>query len=168
RTPVDGRGVSRRVAVVGAGVIGLCSAYDLVRDGHEVVVFEKDASGRATTSFGNAGMIVPSHFVPLAAPGVIRQALRWMADPTSPFYLKPRPSLDLLAWGYRFWGAATAAKVRKVAPLLVELNLASRGAYDQLATELHDDFGLTKRGLLMLSFTDHGHAEELALAGEAR
>src|SRR5690606_25974017 len=72
--------VTGRVAVVGAGVIGLCSAYYLAREGHEVVVYERDTATRASTSFGNAGMIVPSHFVPLAAPGVIGQALRWLGD----------------------------------------------------------------------------------------
>lgn len=159
--------MSRRVAVVGAGVIGLCSAYHLVCEGHRVVVFEKDTRCRATTSYGNAGMIVPSHFVPLSAPGVVSQALRWMGDPTSPFYLKPRPSLELAAWGYRFWRSATTTQVRRVAPLLVELNLASRAAYEQLADELPDDFGLTRRGLLMLSASEHGHQEELAQAEEA-
>jgi len=160
--------VSRRVAVVGAGVIGLCSAYYLAGEGHEVVVFERDGRQRFTTSFGNAGMIVPSHFVPLAAPGVMNQALRWLADPGSPFYLKPRFSPELFAWAYRFWRAATPARALRAAPLLLELNLASREAYRELAADLKDDFGLERRGLLLLSATEQGHEEEVRLAHEAR
>lgn len=157
-----------RVAVIGAGVIGLCSAYYLTREGYEVVVYDRDSAARSTTSFGNAGMIVPSHFVPLAAPGIIKQALRWLTDPGSPFYLKPRLSPDLLAWGYRFWRASNNAQVRRAAPLLLELNLASRLAYHELATELADDFGLSDRGLLLLCATQAGFDDEQEVAAEAR
>lgn len=154
--------------MIGAGVVGLCSAYYLARDGHEVVVYERDGPERQTTSFGNAGMIVPSHFVPLAAPGVIAQALRWLGDPTSPFYLKPRPSPELLAWGYRFWRASTPAKAERAAPLLLSLNLASRAAYHELATELGDDFGLADRGLLIICRSEEGFAEERRVATAAQ
>src|SRR5690606_25257360 len=152
----------------GAGVIGLCSAYYLAREGYEVVVYGRDSATRTTTSFGNAGMIVPSHFVPLAAPGVIGQALRWLGDPTSPFYLKPRLSPELLVWGYHFWRASTGAHVRRAAPLLLELNLASRAAYHELAAELDDDFELADRGLLIICETDEGFEEEQHVAAEAR
>ncbi len=72
-------------------------------------------------------MIVPSHFVPLAAPGMVALGLKWMWNPASPFYIKPRLSPDLLAWGFRFWRAATPQHVDARAPLLRDLSLASRG-----------------------------------------
>ena len=58
-------------------MIGLCSAYYLNRDGHEVSVFDSGQMNEGC-SFGNAGMIVPSHIVPLAAPGMIAKGIRWM------------------------------------------------------------------------------------------
>jgi len=160
--------VSRHAVVVGAGIVGLCAARELRRRGFEVTVVERDPGGHAGASHGNAGIIVPSHFVPLAAPGVVAQALRWMLDPTSPFYVRPRPSLELLAWGWRFWRSATAEHVGRAAPLLLELNLASRRLYDELVAELGADVGFTRRGLLMLCRTERGLEEEAAMAARAR
>lgn len=159
--------MTRRVVVIGAGVIGLMSAHYLRRAGHEVVVVERDGRERNTTSYGNAGMIVPSHFVPLAAPGVVAQGIRWMADPKSPFYVKPRLSADLLGWGWRFWRAGTAGHVRRSSPLLLALNLASRDEYAGLAGELGADVAFERRGLTMLCATQRGLDDEAAVASMA-
>ena len=85
--------------IIGGGIIGLSSAYYLRESGWEVTVID---SGRMqdNCSFGNMGMIVPSHFVPLAAPGIVQQGIRWMFNARSPFYVKPRLSRDLLSWGW--------------------------------------------------------------------
>jgi len=63
--------MSKRIVVVGAGVVGLCTAYYSALEGHEVLVVEREASDHEGCSYGNAGLIVPSHIVPLAAPGMI-------------------------------------------------------------------------------------------------
>ncbi|NLG08201.1 MAG: FAD-dependent oxidoreductase [Deinococcales bacterium] len=159
--------MSRHVVVVGAGIVGLASAYYLRRAGFEVTVLERDPEERATTSHGNAGMVVPSHFVPLAAPGVVAQGLRWMADPRSPFYVKPRLRADLLAWGWRFWRAGTTAHVTRSAPLLLALNLASRDAYVELDAELGGGFAFERQGLTMLCATERGLEEEARVAALA-
>src|SRR5690606_28616923 len=162
-----GHPLSRHVVVVGAGIVGLASAYYLRRAGFEVTVLERDPEERATTSHGNAGMVVPSHFVPLAAPGVVAQGLRWMADPRSPFYVKPRLRADLLAWGWRFWRAGTTAHVTRSAPLLLALNLASRDAYVELDAELGGGFAFERQGLTMLCATERGLEEEARVAALA-
>ena len=84
-----------RVVVVGGGVIGLCSAYYALRRGLQVTVVERETAGGDNCSMGNAGMIVPSHFTPLAAPGMISKGLRWMLNPESPFYVRPRVNFVL-------------------------------------------------------------------------
>ncbi len=160
--------MSRHVVVIGAGVIGLMSAYHLRRRGFDVTVLDREGSERSTASYGNAGMIVPSHFVPLAAPGVVVQGLRWMANPKSPFYVKPRLSADLLKWGWRFWRSGTAAHVAASAPLLLRLNLASRDEYAKLDDELGGGIGLERLGLTMLCATEHGLEEEAKVAEMAR
>lgn len=132
-----------------------------------MTVIDRQAEDRDGCSFGNAGMVVPSHFVPLAAPGMVALGFRWMWNPESPFYIKPRLDPELFAWGWRFIRASTAGRVRAAAPLLRDLNLASRSEYERLASELPDEFGLVQRGLLMLCRTEHGLEEEAAFAAKA-
>ena len=148
--------MSKRIVIVGAGVVGLSVAWYAARRGHGVTVIERGSAEDAGCSFGNAGMVVPSHFVPLAAPGMVAQALRWMWSPESPFYVRPRPSPELLAWGLRFWRAANARAVARAAPLLRDLHTASRAGFEEWAGLWANEFGLVKRGLLMLCNTTRG------------
>ncbi len=157
---------SKRVVIVGAGVVGLSTAYYCALAGHQVTVLERQPALRDGCSFGNAGMVVPSHFVPLAAPGMVALGLKWMWNPESPFYIKPRLSWDLLEWGARFWRAATPERVARAAPVLRDLNLFSRACFETLeASGLA--FGLVKRGLLMLCKSQHALEEEAVMAGKA-
>lgn len=159
---------TRNIVILGGGIIGLCSAYYAARRGHRVTVVDRNPEQRDGCSFGNAGMIVPSHFIPMAAPGMVALGLRWMWNPESPFYIKPRLSPDLLSWGFRFWRAATPSRVRAAAPVLRDLHLASRSAYEELAALPEIDFGLVRRGLLMLCRTEHALEEEIQVAARAR
>jgi len=138
------------VVIVGGGVSGLASAYYALGRGHAVTLIEGGPQGHDCCSLGNAGFISPSHFIPLAAPGVVIQALKWLGDPESPFYVRLRPDLDFLAWAVRFWRAATPARARRAAPLLRDLNLASRALYEELAAATGNEFALTREGLLLL------------------
>lgn len=151
--------MSRHVIIIGGGVIGLSSALAVRRRGLDVTVVDDRPPLHPGCSFGNAGMIVPSHVVPLAAPGMVALGLKWMWNPGSPFYIRPRPSVDLLRWGYQFWKASTAERVSAAARLLAALHLDSRRRYEQLAVE-GLDFGLVQRGLLMLCQTQQTLDEE--------
>ena len=157
----------KHILIIGGGVIGLCTAYYAARQGHRVTVIDREAADHEGCSYGNAGMIVPSHFVPLAAPGMVALGLKWMWNPASPFYIKPRLSRDLLSWGIKFWRASTPERARCAAPLLRDLNLASRACFEQLADLPGNDFELVKKGLLMLCKTQHTLAEEAKTAERA-
>ena len=159
--------MNRRVLIIGGGVIGLATAYYCTRRGWDVTLVERRSAQRDGCSFGNAGMIVPSHFIPLAAPGMVALGLKWMWNPESPFYIKPRLSLELLEWLYKFWRAATPEHVRRAAPLLRDLNFASRAAYAELTALPGNDFGLVQKGLLMLCRTQHGLDDEAKTAAQA-
>jgi D-amino-acid dehydrogenase len=157
---------SDRVVVVGGGVIGLCTAYYALKRGFGVTVIEREAAGGDNCSMGNAGMIVPSHFTPLAAPGMIAKGLRWMFNPESPFYVRPRANLELMRWGCLFYRHSTKRHVAASQELLRDLNLESRRLFAELSDE--EDFGLVKRGLLMLCKTAKGLDEESHVAKAAR
>jgi D-amino-acid dehydrogenase len=147
-------------------VIGLCSAYYALRRGLPVTVIEREGAGGDNCSLGNAGMIVPSHFIPLAAPGMIAKGLRWMFHPESPFYIRPRLDPALARWSWLFYRHSTAGHVERSQELLRDLNLESRRLFLELAGE--DDFGLSQGGMLMLCKTAKGLDEEAAVAAAAR
>src|SRR5262245_34240812 len=102
--------MSRRVVIIGGGVVGLCAAYYCRQRGFHVTLLERYGSQRNGCSYGNAGLIVPSHFMPLASPGMVALGLKWMWNPSSPFYIRPRPSGDLAYWAFHFWKACFPAR----------------------------------------------------------
>lgn len=157
----------KRIAIVGGGVIGLSTALECTRRGHSVVVLERNGERRDGCSFGNTGMVVPSHYLPLASPGQVALALKWMWNPASPFYVKPRLSPALACWGFEFWRAATSERARRAAPLLVRLQLASGDLYKKLAAEA-DDFTFKEGGVLILCRDAHNFDEEARAAIELR
>jgi D-amino-acid dehydrogenase len=152
--------MAKHVVIIGGGVIGLATAYYCARRGWRVTVVERNSERRDGCSFQNAGMLVKSHFVPLAAPGMVALGLRWMWNPASPFYVKPRLSRELFDWCFKFWRAATPEHVRIAAPLLRDLSLESHRCFDELAALPGSDFGLVRKGLLMLCRTRHALDEE--------
>ena len=154
--------MGKHVLIIGGGVIGLSTAYYAAKRGLRVRVVDRGGGG---CSFGNAGMIVPSHFTPLAAPGMVAMGLKWMWNPESPFYIKPRLNWELAAWAWKFMRASTKEHVARCAPVIRDLSFASRALFEELAHTL--DFGLVKRGLLMLCKTQHALDEEARTAPTA-
>ncbi len=152
--------------IIGGGVIGVCSAYYLWREGYRVALLEKGALG-AGSSWANAGLIVPSHFIPLAAPGVMGQGLRWMLNPDSPFYIKPRLDAALFDWLWKFRGACTRQHVERAMPLLRDMHLTSLALYQELAALPELEFDFHTQGLLLLYKSEAGHHECLELAEAA-
>ena len=147
------------VLVLGGGVIGVCSAYYLNKQGYRVTVIDKNEIGKGC-SFGNAGYITPSHFIPLSAPGMISKGLKWMFNPESPFYMKPRFDASFIKWLFQFSNACTNKHVHHVKKILLELNLQSMSLYKELRSEIN--FLLEQNGLLMLYNSEKG------LEGEAK
>jgi len=157
---------SQDVLIVGGGVIGLCCGWYLSRAGCTVTIVDRDPSRKEACSDENAGMVVPSHFIPLAAPGVIGQGLKWMLNSKSPFYMRPRLDPALWSWCWKFFRHANARHVENSKPLLSTLSLESRRLFLGLADELN--FNLETRGLMMLCQTEAGLAEESEVAAMAK
>jgi D-amino-acid dehydrogenase len=133
------------VAVVGGGAVGVCIALELARRGAEVILLERGPELAWACSAGNAGIVGSSHVVPLADPAAVRDGIRWMTRPDSPFYVRPRPRI--LPWLLRFAAAATPAQVKRHRALLHEL--ASRSAALHAGLEAAGlDAGYRRHGLL--------------------
>ncbi len=154
-----------KVGIVGGGIIGYCSAYFLQKSGHEVTIFEK-SKDQDSPSYWNAGMVVPSHFIPLSSPGVISKGLRWMFKSDSPFYIKPRLDVDLIKWLWNFKKHATTKHVEYSVNILRDLNQASNRLFDQIIEENHLETTKNK-GLLMIYNTEKGAREEKTIAEKA-
>ncbi len=152
------KNLSTDVLIIGGGIIGLCTAYYLRQRGVEVVVVDQGAMGEGS-SFANAGLIAPSHFIPLASPGVVRKGLRWILNPKSPFYLKPRLDVNLISWLWKFRQYATADYVNRHKGPLKEFLEYSYKLFEALHQSNLFDFEWTPRGLLMLYLTEGGRQD---------
>jgi D-amino-acid dehydrogenase len=159
--------MKNETVIIGGGVIGLFTAYYLVKKGIENIVILDKSDGIEGCSFGNAGMIVPSHFIPLASPGIIAKGVKWMFDSKSPFYLKPRLNLNLLRWGLAFYKNSNEKFVEKSAPLLRDLSLLSKKLYQDLNSSKDFDFNYHEKGLLLYCLSQETLHEEQETADYA-
>jgi D-amino-acid dehydrogenase len=147
-----------RVIVLGAGVVGVASAWYLAADGHDVTVVERQPAVARETSFANGGQISVSHAEPWANPGAPLRALKWMGREDAPLLWRWRADPAQWAWGLRFLGQCTASRVRANILAIVALGLASRAALQALRHELGLEYDQLERGILHF-YTDPGEFE---------
>lgn len=145
-----------RVVVIGGGVIGLLAAHYLRKRGARVTVIERSRPG-AACSAGNAGWITPSISIPLPAPGLRTQSLRWMARADAPLYIKPSAAPRMLGFLLRFWQRCNERDFQAGCAAFATLAADTMERYDELAAE-GISFESHHQGLLMA----FRHAEELA------
>ncbi len=149
------------IIIIGGGIIGTCSAYYLLQQGHKVTIVDKGGMLDGC-SYGNAGYVCPSHFVPLATPGIVKQGFKWIANSKSPFYVQPRLSMSLINWGIKFIKSASKSHVETSAIPLRDIAVLSKKLYEDLCDVPGFDFNYEKKGLL-----DFFRTEENAHHGEA-
>ncbi len=155
-----------KVIVAGGGVIGMCAAYYLNKAGHEVILIEKGDLKKGT-SFGNAGYISPSHFIPLASPGIVAKGLQWMLSSSSPFYIKPRLDLDLIRWALTFWKRSGKSTMERNIPHLNNILHLSRELTSTMRNDLGNHFRMEEKGCFMLYKSALTEKHEIELAKEA-
>ncbi|MDA8595977.1 FAD-dependent oxidoreductase [Flavobacteriaceae bacterium] len=156
----------KKCIVIGGGIIGLSTAYFLQKQGHEVTVL--DASDKEEgASYVNAGYITPSHFIPLAAPGMISKGLKYMFDSSSPFYMKPRLDLGFLEWSFRFFKASTKKHLHASMAPIYQMNTLSRNLYSRILEETGIVSQFDAKGLMMYFQTEEAKTHEVKLAEQA-
>lgn len=123
------------VLIIGGGPVGLSCAYYLLKSGRKVTILEAREIGKGSGS-GNAGHIVPSHIIPLAAPGVMTSALKWMLDPAhSPFGMKISLDPAYLSWLWQFASACSQDNVLRNVKPLKELGQLSADNFAKIIAE---------------------------------
>ncbi|WP_047414572.1 FAD-binding oxidoreductase [Cellulophaga sp. Hel_I_12] len=159
--------MAKNIVIIGGGIVGLSAAYFLQKEGHQVTVLDKSAITTGA-SFVNAGYITPSHIIPMASPGKIKQGIQWMFNSSSPFYMKPRWDIDFFKWSWYFHKSSTHAKVEKAIPLIKDINLLSFELFRGIKSSGDlGDFQLAKKGLMMLYQTQKSYDHEIQVAKRA-
>ena len=122
---------SRKVNIIGSGIVGLCCALYLQRDGWEVTIIDKVGPGESC-SYGHAGVLSETSALPNAMPGVISKVPKWLLDPEGPLYIRMRYLPHLLPWLLRFIKAGTARESENTVRSLLALNAGTVGKYQNL------------------------------------
>lgn len=153
-----------RVAIIGAGIVGMASALELLRDGHEVTIIEPgEPGGEQAASYGNGTLLNPSSVIPMSSPGIWKKVPGYLRDPLGPLTIRWRYLPTLMPWLLRFVRAgATDAKVAGTARALQPLLADSPALHRALAEEAGVADLITRQGVLFV-FPDRA-----AFAAEAR
>ncbi|MEM1356307.1 MAG: FAD-dependent oxidoreductase [Planctomycetota bacterium] len=145
----------RHVLIVGAGIIGTCSAYYLRKQGWEVTMIDPNRCG-SQCSHGNCGLISPSHALPLAVPGAVAKTLPMMLKKSAPLHVKPRFDPDLWGWLLKFAMRCKEAPMLEAAAGRHALLQSSLSAYHDMIQAEGIDCEWEDRGALFVYQTPSG------------
>ena len=153
-----------KIAVLGAGVIGVTSAWYLVRAGHEVTVFDRQYSAAMETSFANGGQISTSHAEPWANPGTPKQVLKWLGREDSPMLFRLRADPHQWAWGLAFLRECLPARTLANAAQIAAINRHSRAQLLALRAETGIEYEQQTKGILRIYESRQALDEAVAAA----
>jgi D-amino-acid dehydrogenase len=137
-----------KVIVLGAGLLGVTSAYYLQQLGHEVTVLDRQAAPAAETSFANGGQISVSHAEPWANPGAPFKVLQWLSKEDAPLLFRLRADMRQWMWGLQFLRECTPARTRRNIEQIVRLGIYSREMLKQLRRETGIAYDHRTQGIL--------------------
>lgn len=138
-----------KVAIVGAGLVGLASAHALADEGHAVTVFDREGPA-AGASQGNAGWLAHTDIDPIASPRMLRQVPRFLMDPLGPLSIRPSYFLPVLPWLTRLILASRPSQLAQSVEALVALQRLAMPAWDRLAGELGLNRYIHRRGAMFV------------------
>jgi len=139
-----------RVVVLGAGLIGVSTAWQLARDGHQVTVVDRQPEVARETSYANGGQISTSHAEPWANPETPLKALRWLGREDSPLLWRLRADAAQWSWGLRFLGECRPGRTRANTIAILRLALYSRDLLKELRPALGLEYDQRQQGILHL------------------
>ena len=137
-----------KLVVLGAGLLGVTSAYFLCQQGHEVVVVDRQASPAAETSFANGGQVSVSHAEPWANPSAPLKVLQWLGKEDAPLLFRLRADMRQWLWGVQFLRECTPARTRHNIRQIVQLGTYSRATLQQLRRDIGIQYDQRTQGIL--------------------
>ena len=137
-----------RVVVLGAGLLGVTSAYFLRQQGHDVTVIDRQATPAAETSFANGGQISVSHAEPWANPGAPLKVLKWLGHEDAPLLFRIRADMRQWLWGLQFLRECTPARTRHNIEQIVRLGTYSRDTLQALRRDIGLEYDERMQGIL--------------------
>ena len=157
-----------RVIVLGAGLLGVTSAYYLQQLGHDVTVIDRQATPAAETSFANGGQISVSHAEPWANPSAPLKVLQWLGREDAPLLFRIRADMRQWLWGLQFLRECTPARTRHNIEQIVRLGTYSRDTLQQLRRDTGIDYDQRTQGILHFYTTQKEFDGALAPAEQMR
>ena len=153
-----------KVIILGAGIVGVTTAYVLASRGYDVEVVDRREEAARETSYANGGQLSYSHAEPWANPGVFPKVFKWMLRDDAPLVLRPRADYHMLKWGMQFLSNCTQAAADKNTETMLRLGLYSREKLHQIVAETGIEFDYKKTGILHVFSEQKGfdHAKKQA------
>lgn len=139
-----------KIVVIGAGIIGLSTAYELLRAGHEVTLLEKSSGVGLATSFANGAQLSYAYVQPLASPATLRDVPGYLIDPAAPLKFKPQLSWAQWKWCCQFLFACNQSQVERTTETLLKLSSLSRKGFDSWYQTSNPDCAFQQNGKLVI------------------
>ena len=138
------------VAIIGAGITGVTTAYYLAKQGHSVVVFEKESYAGMMTSYANGGQLSASNAETWNTWSNVKKGMKWMFNPSAPLLIRPTPTLSKISWMAGFLRETMKGDRwhRRCTWDTIDMSLIAREEYYKIAEETGIPFNLSKNGIL--------------------
>lgn len=149
--------ISKTIAIIGAGIVGVSTAIWLQRDGHKVILIDGKGIGEGA-SYGNGGVLASCSIVPVTAPGLLRKAPAMLLDPGQPLFLKWSYLPKLAPWLIKYLGHANAADTKRIAAAMAPLVGDSLGEHQALSAGTGAE-GWVKPDDYLFLYRDRAHFE---------
>lgn len=144
-----------KIIIIGSGLLGVTTAYELGKRGHKVVVLERKSESAAETSYANGGQLSYSHGEPWANPHVLAKLVPWMFRSDAPLVLRPRIDMQMMKWGLGFLRNCTQTRANINCVTMLRLGLYSREKMAEIIRDTKLEFDYADRGILHIYGTEH-------------
>lgn len=150
-----------KITILGAGLLGVTTAYELGKRGFDVTVVERNSETATETSYANGGQLSYNHAEPWATASVLKKLPKWLIDPAAPLVFRPRADWQMVKWGLQFLRNCTEERARVNCVNMLRLGLYSRERMAEIRRDTGIEFDFTDRGILHIYDTqgDFDHAQ---------